>query len=55
MVTIAGSKYLLFDVGGAVAIAGLVITFVASAVANTRALYRAEPLPSRLTVVGRAS
>ena len=46
-VTIAGVDYLLFDVGGAVAIAGLALTFVASAIANTRALYAAEPLPPR--------
>jgi archaetidylinositol phosphate synthase len=46
-VTIAGVDYLLFDVGGVVAIAGLVVTFVASAIANTRALYVAEPLPPR--------
>jgi len=46
-VTIAGSQYLLFDVGGAVAIAGLMVTFVSSAVGNTLTLYRAEPLPSR--------
>ena len=46
-VTIAGVDYLLFDVGGVVAIAGLVVTFVASAIANTRALYVAEPLPTR--------
>jgi len=46
-VTIAGSRYLLFDVGGAVAIAGLMVTFVSSAVGNTLTLYRAEPLPSR--------
>ena len=46
-VTIAGVDYLLFDVGGIVAIAGLVVTFVASAIANTRALYVAEPLPPR--------
>ncbi len=45
-VTIAGARYLLFDVGGVVAIAGLVLTFVVSAVLNTRALYRAEPLPA---------
>jgi archaetidylinositol phosphate synthase len=44
MVTIAGARYLLFDVGGAVAIVGLVITFIVSAVVNTRTLYRAEPL-----------
>lgn len=47
LVTIAGARYLLFDVGGAVAIAGLIITFIVSAVTNTRALYRAEPLPRR--------
>ena len=44
-VSIAGARYLLFDVGGAVAVAGLVLTFVASAVGNTVALYRSEPLP----------
>jgi phosphatidylglycerophosphate synthase len=43
LVTIAGARYLLFDVGGAVGIAGLIITFLVSAVMNTRALYRAEP------------
>jgi phosphatidylglycerophosphate synthase len=46
-VSIAGRDYLLFDVGGAVAIAGLVATFLVSAITNTRALYRAEPLPPR--------
>src|SRR6187200_1205891 len=46
-VHIAGAQYRLFDIGGAVAIAGLVITFIASAAMNTRALYRAEPLPGR--------
>ena len=35
----------LFDIGGLVALAGLAIVFVVSAVRNTRALYRAEPLP----------
>jgi archaetidylinositol phosphate synthase len=44
-VTIAGSRYLLFDIGGGVAIIGLLVVFVASAVGNTIALYRAEPLP----------
>ena len=47
VVTIAGSEYLLFDVGGVVAILGLVVTFVVSAIANTRTLYAAEPLPGR--------
>jgi archaetidylinositol phosphate synthase len=37
---------LLFDVGGIVAIAGLAIAFVFSAVRNTRALYASEPLPA---------
>jgi archaetidylinositol phosphate synthase len=35
----------LFDVGAVVAIAGLVVTFVVSAVRNARALAREEPLP----------
>ena len=42
---VAGREVLLFDAGGAVAIVGLLITFVCSAVANTRTLYRREPLP----------
>jgi phosphatidylglycerophosphate synthase len=44
-VTLAGSTYRLFDIGGVVAIIGLVITFIVSAIANTRLLYAAEPLP----------
>ena len=44
-VGIFGARYLLFDVGGIVAIAGLLATFVASATKNTIVLYRAEPLP----------
>jgi phosphatidylglycerophosphate synthase len=35
----------LFDLGGVIAIGGLAVVFVASAVRNTRALYLAEPLP----------
>jgi phosphatidylglycerophosphate synthase len=46
-VTLFGYRVLLFDVGGAVAVAGLLATFVASAIQNTRTLYRAEPLPGR--------
>jgi phosphatidylglycerophosphate synthase len=38
-------RCLLFDVGGIVAIAGMGTAFVVSAIQNTRALYRAEPLP----------
>jgi phosphatidylglycerophosphate synthase len=37
----------LFDLGGLVAAASLVGVFIASAVGNTRALYIAEPLPTR--------
>src|SRR5262249_6453167 len=36
----------LFDVGGIVAIVGLTVAFVAASIRNTRALYRAEPLPA---------
>lgn len=46
-VVIGGMRVLLFDLGGAVAIVCLLATFIASAVANTRHLYRAEPLPAR--------
>jgi phosphatidylglycerophosphate synthase len=37
----------LFDLGGLIAVKALAFTFVWSAVRNTRALYRAEPLPAR--------
>lgn len=40
----------LFDLGGALAIAGLIFAFVVSAIRNGRALYRAEPLPSGANV-----
>lgn len=42
-----GYQARLFDVGGGFAIAGLLVTFVTSAMGNTLRLYRAEPLPSR--------
>ena len=43
-VRLAGrGPFRLFDVGGVVAIAGLLAAFVYSAVRNTRQLYRAEP------------
>jgi phosphatidylglycerophosphate synthase len=45
--TIAGRTFLLFDVGGVAAIAGLMIVLVRSAVVHTRALYRQEPIPRR--------
>jgi phosphatidylglycerophosphate synthase len=44
-VEIAGHRWLLFDVGGAVGVAGLLLTFVRAAVANGVALYREERLP----------
>jgi archaetidylinositol phosphate synthase len=40
---ILGPAY-LFDVGGLVGVAGMLVVFVVSAVRNTAALYRAEPL-----------
>jgi phosphatidylglycerophosphate synthase len=46
-VTIAGERFLLFDLGGLVAIAALLITFLASAIRNGRILYTLEPLPRR--------
>jgi phosphatidylglycerophosphate synthase len=45
--TIAGREFLLFDVGGVVAIAGLLVTFLTSAIRHTATLYRAEPTPGR--------
>src|SRR5262249_22689393 len=46
-VSLLGNDYRLFDVGGVIGIVGLIVTFIASAVANTRTLYAAEPLPPR--------
>jgi hypothetical protein len=46
-VTIAGIGMRLFDVGAAVAIAGLAVTFIVSAARNTRALYLKEPVRPR--------
>jgi phosphatidylglycerophosphate synthase len=43
-VTLAGRSFLLFDVGGAIAAAGMVACFLVAAAQNTRALYREEPL-----------
>jgi phosphatidylglycerophosphate synthase len=40
--------FLLFDVGGIVATAGLIVAFLTSAIRGTRELYRAEPLPGTL-------
>ena len=45
MVTLAGHRFLLFDVGGVVGIVGMALMLVASSLRNTVALYRAERLP----------
>jgi hypothetical protein len=53
-VEIAGEPFRLFDVGGVIAIAGLLLAFVVGAVRNGVALYKAEPLPTlRPTERGR--
>jgi len=44
-VTLAGWELRLFDVGGVVAIAGMLAVFAVSSAQNARALFRAEPLP----------
>ena len=44
-VSVFGHRWLLFDVGGAVGIAGLLLTFVIGAVTNGVALYKEERLP----------
>ena len=43
---LADRPFLLFDVGGAAAAAGLLFLFAFSATRNARTLYRAEPLRS---------
>jgi hypothetical protein len=44
VVTIFGGHYLLFDVGGAIGAAGMLLAFVWSAVKHGTELYRAETL-----------
>ncbi|HEX7139014.1 MAG TPA: CDP-alcohol phosphatidyltransferase family protein, partial [Vicinamibacterales bacterium] len=44
-VELMGREFQLLDVGGVVAIVGLAVTFVVSAIRNGAALYRTEPLP----------
>ena len=41
---IFGSSYRVFDVGGIVAIAGMALMLIVSAIRNTAKLYRAEPV-----------
>ena len=43
--TIAGHRVLLFDVGTAIGAGALLVTFLVSAISNTRKLYALEPLP----------
>jgi archaetidylinositol phosphate synthase len=43
--TFFGWNARLFDLGGLIAIVGLVVIFLVSAVRNTRTLYAAEPIP----------
>ena len=45
----------LFDMGGVIAAVGLAVAFVTAAALNIRALYRAEPLPSRAVDASRAA
>lgn len=48
-VTILGQQWLLFDVGGAVAIAGFLLAFMVGAIRNGVALYQEERLPRTTT------
>ena len=52
-VVLFGNRYLLFDAGGVVALAALAVTFIASAISNTRVLYRREPLPAKKNAQAR--
>ena len=47
MAELFGHQYRLFDVSGVIAIGGMLFTLVFAAAVNTRALYRAEPLPRK--------
>jgi len=47
-VRLGGHDYRLFDIGGAIGIIALAVTFITSALVNTRMLYAAEPLPQHL-------
>ena len=40
-----GGEYRLFDVGGTIAMAGMLVIMIAASARHTRELYRAEPLP----------
>jgi phosphatidylglycerophosphate synthase len=47
VVTVAGRQFLLFDVGGAIGIVGMLIALLWAIVKHTMYLYRAETLSSR--------
>ena len=49
MAEVFGRQYRLFDVGGVVAMGGLLFTLVFATATNTQALYLAEPIPGRAT------
>jgi archaetidylinositol phosphate synthase len=55
VVLIGGHQVLLFDVGGFVATAGLMLTAIVSFVRNGRQLYRAEPLSAYATATADKS
>ncbi len=42
---IFGQRFLLFDVGGIVAIVGMAVMLIVSSIRNTHALYKLEPMP----------
>jgi hypothetical protein len=44
---IFGHRYLLYDIGGVVAIVGMALILVVSSIQNTYALYDLERLPAR--------
>ncbi len=50
---IAGVHYRLFDVGGAVAIAGLTVTVIIAVIRHGLLLYRLEPIKTTIAPVGR--
>jgi len=45
-VTLGGFDVRLFDLGSAIAIAGMIAVFAVSSLRNTRSLFRAEPIPT---------
>jgi len=49
-ITVLGERYQLFDVGGAIAIVGMLFVVAVAAIRNTATLYQAEPLPEAKAV-----